>query len=185
MLKFLQYRSEVEQFIVDVSKLSELQDFRVGFTGSFATSENKDSSPIDIVLKLKDGADKKKIGSLDIVYYLNAYMHDTYSNKVKVIWFDLLQENEKSVKEYQANDGIEGNPESPYLSIVESLVWADTLVSADDDEDETEAEAEVDESNESVELEENENNDEGIKVFHNVDAEDDSAYAPDEDEEDE
>lgn len=183
MLKFLQYRSEVEQFIVDVSKLSELQDFRVGFTGSFATSENKDSSPIDVVLKLKDGADKKKIGSLDIVYYLNAYMQDTYSNKVKVIWFDLLQENEKSVKEYQANDGIEGNPESPYLSIVESLVWADTLVS-DDDDDETETDSEVEENNESEDTEESES-EEAIKVFHNVEAEDDSAYAADEDEEEE
>ena len=175
MLKFLQYRSEVEDLILELSKTSTLKSFKVGFTGSYANGENKDSSPIDIILKLKDGEDKKQIGSMNIAYYINSYMHDIYSNKVKIIWYDLLEKNETDMKEYQANGGIEGNPSSPYLNIVNNIVWADSLISSDD-----EGEDEDDNNVENKEVKEPD----FIKTF-NVEAEDDSAYEEDDEEDEE
>ena len=178
MLKFLQYRNEVEELVIELSKTQLLKSFKVGFTGSYANMENKDSSAIDIILKLREDEDKKKIGSMDIAYFINSYMHDIYSNKVKIIWYDLLEKNEEDIKKYQAEGGIEGNPASPYLSIVDNIVWADDIVVSDDEGDKSESENE-----DSLEDENASNESLFIKTF-NIDEEDDSEYEPDENGED-
>lgn len=146
MLKFLQNKEEVLDMIHELSTCSELSDFKIGATGSFMTNENKKTSPVDIVLKLNDSdededsdfgtADKSKIGSIEIIDFIQRYISEQYSNKINIIWFDLIEEDETSLLNYVKSHGIEANPESVYTNIVEHLYWADDIKDSLDDSDE-------------------------------------------------
>ena len=61
MLKFLQSRDEVVDLIHTLAEAPALQSFRIGVAGSYLTGLNKKGSPIDIVLKLKEGQNKDLI----------------------------------------------------------------------------------------------------------------------------
>ena len=65
MLKFLETRDEVVDLVHTVAEQPEMSSFKVGVAGSYVTSLNKKGSAIDIILKLKDGADKDLPGELN------------------------------------------------------------------------------------------------------------------------
>ena len=80
MLKFLETRDEVVDLVHTVAEQPEMSSFKVGVAGSYVTSQNKKGSAIDIILKLKDGADKDLIGDLGINYFVRDYIARASSN---------------------------------------------------------------------------------------------------------
>lgn len=132
MLKFLQNRDEALDLAHSLADCPELSAFEVGIAGSYVTGLNKKASAIDIVLKLKDGEDKNLIGDLDISFYIHQYMAPIYSNKIKIIWLDLLEKDEESLLEFMAEEGVEHNPESAYTNIVGDICWVNDDDSDDD-----------------------------------------------------
>ena len=133
MLKFLENRDEVVDLVHSLSEQPEVSSFKLGVTGSYVTGQNKKNSSIDIVLKLRDGEDKDLIGSLNIAFAIHRYMEASYSNKIKIIWLDLLEKDEESLLNYVAEDGIEVNPESAYTNIVADVRWVDEVEDNDED----------------------------------------------------
>ena len=130
MLKFLENRDEVVDLVHSLSEQPELHSFKVGVAGSYVTGLNKKASAIDIILKLREGENKDLIGSFEIVSFIYRYMQDVYSNKICIIWLDLLESDEESLLEYMRMNGLEANPESAYTNIVDEVRWVD-----DSDED--------------------------------------------------
>lgn len=133
MLKFLESRDEAMDLVHTLAKCPELSSFKLGLAGSFVTGLNKKASAIDIVLKLKDGESKDLIGDLDICYYIHHYMATSHSNKIKVIWLDMLEKDDESLLEFMAEEGVEHNPESAYTNIVGEICWVDDEDDSDDD----------------------------------------------------
>ena len=133
MLKFLENRDEVVDLIHSMSEQPEFSPFKLGVAGSYVTGENKKNSAIDIVLKLRDGEDEGLIGNLSICAYIHRYMDASYSNKIKILWLDLLEKDEENLLDYMANEGIEANPESAYTNIVGEIRWVDEVVTDDED----------------------------------------------------
>ena len=134
MLKFLQSRDEVVDLIHTLAEAPALQSFRIGVAGSYLTGLNKKGSPIDIVLKLKEGQNKDLIGDMDINFYIHQYISPAYSNKIQIIWLDLLEEDEEALLKFIGTEGLENNPESAYTNIVGELCWADDEDNDDDDD---------------------------------------------------
>lgn len=130
MLKFLENRDEVVDLLHYLSENTLLSSFKLGVAGSYAEGLNKKSSPIDIVLKLREGEDKSLIGNLDVSYQIHRLMHNVYSNKVQIIWLDLLEKDEEGLLNFVRTHGVEANPESAYTNIVEAVHWVE-----DGDED--------------------------------------------------
>lgn len=145
MLKFLQDQSEVLDMLTELHENSLFSDFRIGVAGSYAVGNNKAGSSIDLVLKLKDGCDKDKIGSLSIIDSIHSVIKDDYSNKLQVIWLDLLEKDEEKLLEFMRTQGIELNPESAYTNIVEHVSWVD-----EEDEEEQSKDVEIEEDEEDV-----------------------------------
>ena len=85
MLKFLETRDEVVDLVHTVAEQPEMSSFKVGVAGSYVTSQNKKGSAIDIILKLKDGADKDLIGDLSINYFVRDHIARAYSNKIHIV----------------------------------------------------------------------------------------------------
>ena len=133
MLKFLESRDEALDLVHILAKSPELSSFRLGLAGSFVTGLNKKASAIDIVLKLKDGEDKDLIGDLTIAYYIYTQTVRTYSNKIRLLWLDMLEKDDESLLEFMANEGVEHNPESAYTNIVGEVYWIDEDENEDDD----------------------------------------------------
>lgn len=137
MLKFLQNRDEVIDLLHTIAEVPELQPFKIGVAGSYADGTNKKSSSIDIVLKLKEGEDPALIGAYHLVEKIRNVTCNVYSNKLQVIWLDLLEKDEEELIEFSRMNGIEANPESAYTNIVECLRWLDddSDISDEDDDD--------------------------------------------------
>ena len=95
--------------------------------------DNDVDDSIDIVLKLRDGEDKDLVGSLTIASAIHRYMTASYSNKIKIIWLDLLEKDEESLLDYVAEEGIEANPESAYTNMVADVRWVDEVEDSDED----------------------------------------------------
>ena len=134
MLKFLETRDEVVDLVHTVAEQPEMSSFKVGVAGSYVTSQNKKGSAIDIILKLKDGADKDLIGDLGINYFVRDYIARAYSNKIHIIWLDLLEADEEALLKFIGTEGVENNPESAYTNIVGEVRWVE-----DDEEDDEDA----------------------------------------------
>ena len=134
MLKFLETRDEVVDLVHSVAEQPEMSSFKVGVAGSYVTSQNKKGSAIDIILKLKDGADKDLIGDLGINYFVRDYIARAYSNKIHIIWLDLLEADEEALLKFIGTEGVENNPESAYTNIVGEVRWVE-----DDEEDDEDA----------------------------------------------
>ena len=134
MLKFLETRDEVVDLVHTVAEQPEMSSFKVGVAGSYVTSQNKKGSAIDIILKLKDGADKDLIGDLSINYFVRDYIARAYSNKIHIIWLDLLEADEEALLKFIGTEGVENNPESAYTNIVGEVRWVE-----DDEEDDEDA----------------------------------------------
>ncbi len=134
MLKFLETRDEVVDLVHTVAEQPEMSSFKVGVAGSYVTSLNKKGSAIDIILKLKDGADKDLIGDLSINYFVRDYIARAYSNKIHIIWLDLLEADEEALLKFIGTEGVENNPESAYTNIVGEVRWVE-----DDEEDDEDA----------------------------------------------
>ena len=134
MLKFLETRDEVVDLVHTVAEQPEMSSFKVGVAGSYVTSLNKKGSAIDIILKLKDGADKDLIGDLDINYFVRDFIARAYSNKIQIIWLDLLEADEEALLKFIATEGVENNPESAYTNIVGEVRCVE-----DDEEDDEDA----------------------------------------------
>ena len=134
MLKFLETRDEVVDLVHSVAEQPEMSSFKVGVAGSYVTSLNKKGSAIDIILKLKDGADKDLIGDLGINYFVRDYIARAYSNKIHIIWLDLLEADEEALLTFIGTEGVENNPESAYTNIVGEVRWVE-----DDEEDDENA----------------------------------------------
>jgi hypothetical protein len=134
MLKFLETRDEVVDLVHTVAEQPEMSSFKVGVAGSYVTSLNKKGSAIDIILKLKDGADKDLIGDLGINYFVRDYIARAYSNKIHIIWLDLLEADEEALLKFIGTEGVENNPESAYTNIVGEVRWVE-----DDEEDDEDA----------------------------------------------
>lgn len=138
MLKFLETRDEVVDLLHYLSDNTLLSSFKLGVAGSYAAGDNKKSSPIDIVLKLRDGENKDLVGSFEVAYQVHRLMDSVYSNKIHIIWLDLLEKDEESLLNFVRIQGVEVNPESAYTNIVEGVYWIDTDTDEDGDEDEDE-----------------------------------------------
>ena len=134
MLKFLETRDEVVDLVHTVAEQPEMSSFKVGVAGSYVTSQNKKGSAIDIILKLKEGADKDLIGDLGINYFVRDYIARAYSNKIHIIWLDLLEADEEALLKFIGTEGVENNPESAYTNIVGEVRWVE-----DDEEDDEDA----------------------------------------------
>ena len=134
MLKFLENRDEVVDLVHTVAEQPEMSSFKVGVAGSYVTSLNKKGSAIDIILKLKDGADKDLIGDLGINYFVRDHLARAYSNKIHIIWLDLLEADEEALLKFIGTEGVENNPESAYTNIVGEVRWVE-----DDEEDDEDA----------------------------------------------
>lgn len=134
MLKFLETRDEVVDLVHTVAEQPEMSSFKVGVAGSYVTSLNKKGSAIDIILKLKDGADKDLIGDLSINYFVRDHIARAYSNKIHIIWLDLLEADEEALLKFIGTEGVENNPESAYTNIVGEVRWVE-----DDEEDDEDA----------------------------------------------
>lgn len=137
MLKFLENRDEALDLVHSLSEQAQLKSFKLGVAGSYVTALNKKSSPIDIVLKLRDGENKDLIGDLDICAFIHNTVAQSYSNKIQIIWLDLLETDEEALLKFIGFEGIENNPESAYTNIVGDVRWVDEDEDTDmDDEDE-------------------------------------------------
>lgn len=136
MLKFLQNRDEVVELVQHLSECDFLKSFRIGVAGSYVQGLNKKGSSIDIVLALKDGKNKELIGNLDVNNFIYNFMEESYNNKINIIWLDMLQEDEESLINYMAKEGVEANPESAYTNIVEEVRWVDETDNMNDNSDE-------------------------------------------------
>lgn len=134
MLKFVENRDEAMDIVSALASQPEVEAFRVGLAGSYAVNTNKKASSIDIVLKLKDGKDSELIGDFNISEAIFRFIEAAYSNKINLIWLDLLEVDETALLDYMAKAGMEKNPESVYTNIVEEVKWVDEMDS-DDDED--------------------------------------------------
>lgn len=135
MLKFLENRDEVVDLVHSLSERPELKDFKLGVAGSYVTGLNKKASAIDIILKLRDGSNKDLVGDLDISFYIHQYMAASYSNKIKIIWLDLLESDEEALLKFMASEGVEANPESAYTNIVGDIRWVDEDTDAEDEDE--------------------------------------------------
>ena len=133
MKKFLETRDEVVELVHSLSERPELKPFKLGVAGSYVTGLNKKASPIDIVLKLREGESKDWVGSLVISRYIHRDMEEVYSNKIRIIWLDLLEKDEEDLLDFVATNGFEANPESAYTNIVGEIRWVDEV---EDEEDE-------------------------------------------------
>ena len=136
MLKFLETRDEVVDLLHYLSDNTLLSSFKLGVAGSYAAGDNKKSSPIDIVLKLRDGENKDLVGSFEVAYQVHRLMDSVYSNKIHIIWLDLLEKDEESLLNFVRIQGVEVNPESAYTNIVEKVYWIDKEDDDEEDEDE-------------------------------------------------
>ena len=136
MKKFLETRDEVVELVHSLSERPELKPFKLGVAGSYVTGMNKKASPIDIVLKLREGESKDWVGSLVISRYIHRDMEEVYSNKIRIIWLDLLEKDEEELLNFVATNGFEANPESVYTNIVGEVRWVDEV--EDDEEDDEE-----------------------------------------------
>jgi hypothetical protein len=134
MKKFLETRDEVVELVHSLSERPELKPFKLGVAGSYVTGLNKKASPIDIVLKLREGESKDWVGSLVISRYIHRDMEDVYSNKIRIIWLDLLEKDEEELLDFVATNGFEANPESAYTNIVGEIRWVDEVDSSDDED---------------------------------------------------
>lgn len=134
MLKFLEDNNEVLDMLYELSANPKFSDFRIGVAGSYAMGTNKKGSSIDLVLKLKDGCDESKIGSLSVIESIHSALKSDYSNKLQVIWLDLLEKDEEKLLNFLRTEGIELNPESAYTNIVDKVVWVDEENSEEDKE---------------------------------------------------
>ena len=136
MLKFLQNRDEVVDMAHTLAEMPVLSPFKVCVAGSYVTGLNKKASSIDIVLKLRDGMDRDLIGSVSVVESIHRATVDVYSNKIQVIWLDLLEKDEENLLDFQRKYGMEANPESAYTNIVEQVRWTDESDEEISDEEE-------------------------------------------------
>ena len=126
MLKFLENRDEVLDLIRDLAECDVLKPFKVGVAGSYVNATNKKGSSIDIVLKLNEGEKRSLIGAFEITSFIKDQLQNVYSNKINVLWLDLLEDDETKLIDFVRTTGIEANPESGYTNIVEDVIWADS-----------------------------------------------------------
>lgn len=125
VLKFLENRDEVLDLIRDLAECDVLKPFKVGVAGSYVNGTNKKGSSIDIVLKLNEGEKRSLIGAFEITSFIKDQLQNVYSNKINVLWLDLLEDDETKLIDFVRTTGIETNPESAYTNIVEDVIWAD------------------------------------------------------------
>lgn len=135
MLKFLENRDEVLDLIRDLAECDVLKPFKVGVAGSYVNATNKKGSSIDIVLKLNEGEKRSLIGAFEITSFIKDQLQNVYSNKINVLWLDLLEDDETKLIDFVRTTGIEANPESAYTNIVEDVIWADSEDEDLEDED--------------------------------------------------
>lgn len=126
MLKFLENRDEVLDLIRDLAECDVLKPFKVGVAGSYVNATNKKGSSIDIVLKLNEGEKRSLIGAFEITSFIKDQLQNVYSNKINVLWLDLLEDDETKLIDFVRTTSIEANPESAYTNIVEDVIWADS-----------------------------------------------------------
>lgn len=135
MLKILESKQEALELLGLLVKQDFLQDFRVGATGTFMENSMKKSSSVDIVLKLKEDGDKDLIGSISLLRSIHSFLGTHYHHKFNIMWLDLLEKDENSLVKYINSEGMEVNPESVYINVVDSLQWESDSVENDEDDE--------------------------------------------------
>ena len=67
---------------------------------------------------------KDLIGDLGINYFVRDHIARAYSNKIHIIWLDLLEADEEALLKFIGTEGVENNPESAYTNIVGEVRWS-------------------------------------------------------------
>ena len=125
MLRLVQDKEDALVVAKELDELEELEGFSVGIVGSFARNSNKKRSSIDIILELNDGEQKDKIGSFALIGAVKHYMGENFVNKFEVKWLDLIEDDYNKTLSKNKEINLDENPNSPYLKIIDEVVWAD------------------------------------------------------------
>lgn len=119
------------------------KEFKVGFTGDYALEDESKitkNTVLEIVLKTNKGYEKLN-GDVEVIRNISDFMEQHYINKFRVIWYDLIEQEQKELLEKEFEDG---SPETGILffdQVLDNLVWV-----SEDDESEEEPETEADET---------------------------------------
>lgn len=120
------------------------KEFKVGFTGDYALEDESKitkNTVLEIVLKTNKGYEKLN-GDVEVIRNISDFMKQHYINKFRVIWYDLIEQEQKELLEKEFEGG---SPETGVLffdQVLDNLVW----VSEDDEESDEEPETEADET---------------------------------------
>lgn len=121
------------------------KEFKVGFTGDYALEDESKitkNTVLEIVLKTNKGYEKLN-GDVEVIRNISEFMEQHYINKFRVIWYDLIEQEQKELLEKEFEGA---SPETGILffdQVLDNLVW----VSDDDAEDtDEELETEADET---------------------------------------
>lgn len=121
------------------------KEFKVGFTGDYALEDESKitkNTVLEIVLKTNKGYEKLN-GDVEVIRNISDFMEQHYINKFRVIWYDLIEQEQKELLEKEFEGA---SPETGILffdQVLDNLVW----VSDDDAEDtDEELETEADET---------------------------------------
>lgn len=120
------------------------KEFKVGFTGDYALEDESKitkNTVLEIVLKTNKGYEKLN-GDVEVIRNISEFMEQHYINKFRVIWYDLIEQEQKELLEKEFEGA---SPETGVLffdQVLDNLVW----VSEDDEESDEETETEADET---------------------------------------
>lgn len=119
------------------------KEFKVGFTGDYALEDESKitkNTVLEIVLKTNKGYEKLN-GDVEVIRNISDFMEQHYINKFRVIWYDLIEQEQKELLEKEFEGG---SPETGVLffdQVLDNLVWV-----SEDDESDEEPETEADET---------------------------------------
>lgn len=119
------------------------KEFKVGFTGDYALEDESKitkNTVLEIVLKTNKGYEKLN-GDVEVIRTISEFMEQHYINKFRVIWYDLIEQEQKELLEKEFEGG---SPEKGVLffdQVLDNLVWV-----SDDEESDEEPETEADET---------------------------------------
>lgn len=131
-------KSLVKELAIQLKK-----EFKVGFTGDYALEDESKitkNTVLEIVLKTNKGYEKLN-GDVEVIRNISDFMEQHYINKFRVIWYDLIEQEQKELLEKEFEGG---SPETGVLffdQVLDNLVWV-----SDDEESDEEPETEEDET---------------------------------------
>lgn len=134
MLKLIESYSEAMDYARYLMSHADLSDYQVGICGSFVDGSNKKSSTIDIVLARKRDAVGEvldpdvPVGLRSVVTDLENQSALVYYTRPRVLWYDILEEENKKV-----SSGLADDYPTPFKTLNESLRWVDEDVSVKTD----------------------------------------------------